>query len=276
MQKQEECERPVWQEFRQKEELTTRLRNILSDYPLGPVALQEFVQNADDAGAHEFAVVLDLCSYPRESLISDQQGDFCGPSLMIWNSATFAEQDFASISRVGQSGKASDAGSIGKYGLGFNVAYHFTDCLSFVSREQLVIFDPHGKSLPDGLLGLQAPVDKLVGTNLAGQLAPFDAVLEQVFKGSTTQPASDQDSGCARSSPYSQGTIFRLPLRTPAQATTSLISGTAHSPAATATLLHEFVASARQLLFFLRSLKSIRVFISARQQGCLRSQCSLV
>jgi hypothetical protein len=62
--------------------------------------------------------------------------------------------------------------------LGFNVAYHFTDCLSFVSREQLAIFDPHGKILPDGLLGFQqAPVDKLVGTNLAGQLAPFDAVL---------------------------------------------------------------------------------------------------
>jgi hypothetical protein len=84
----------------------------------------------------------------------------------------------------------------------FNVAYHFTDCLSFVSREQLAIFDPHGKSLPDGLLGLQAPVDKLVGTNLAGQLAPFDAVLEQVFKGSTTQPAPATKTPVALAQPH--------------------------------------------------------------------------
>ena len=57
----------IWQEFRQKEELTTRLRNILSDYPLGPAALQEFVQNADDAGATRVHFVWDERRHGQKS-----------------------------------------------------------------------------------------------------------------------------------------------------------------------------------------------------------------
>ena len=36
----------------------------------------------------------------------------------------------------------------GKFGLGFNAVYHFTDLPSFVSGEYLVCFDPHAKFLP--------------------------------------------------------------------------------------------------------------------------------
>mgnify|MGYP001387497822 CR=1 FL=1 len=40
-----------WVPFHQQEALTTRLANILEEYPVGVGSLREFVQNADDAGA---------------------------------------------------------------------------------------------------------------------------------------------------------------------------------------------------------------------------------
>ena len=43
-----------------------------------------------------------------------------------------------------------------KYGLGFNVSYHFTDVVQFVSGDTIVVFDPHGQSLPNGPRGCAA------------------------------------------------------------------------------------------------------------------------
>jgi len=40
-----------FEEFSQHESLTTRLRNVLSEYPLSTQTLCEFLQNADDAKA---------------------------------------------------------------------------------------------------------------------------------------------------------------------------------------------------------------------------------
>ena len=38
--------------------------------------------------------------------------------------------------------------AIGRFGLGFNCAYHFTDIPTFVSGENIVMFDPHAFNLP--------------------------------------------------------------------------------------------------------------------------------
>ena len=67
-----------------------------------------------------------------------------------------------SISSIGRSRKRDDATTIGRYGLGFNVAYHFTDCVQFVSGEDVVVFDPHGASLPGGELGMRRQADATV------------------------------------------------------------------------------------------------------------------
>ena len=150
---------PSFVPFQQHEELTTRISNILNEYVVSTSVLREFVQNADDAGASRFALCLDLTSRAadgREGLLSPRLGEYQGPALLAYNNAPFSDADFASIVKVGRSGKASDAATIGKYGLGFNVSYHFADVVSFVSRDQLVLFDPHGTALPDGLLGLRA------------------------------------------------------------------------------------------------------------------------
>ena len=110
-------------------------------------------------------------------------GAWQGPALYIYNSATFSDGDFESISHVGRSGKADDPGKIGKYGLGFNCAYHFTDVVSFVTRDQYVAFDPHATNLPGGMLGLRSNFvkDRLLdtypaqfGTNLESPLPSAD------------------------------------------------------------------------------------------------------
>ncbi len=75
-----------------------------------------------------------------------------GPSILIYNDAVFSENDFTNITSLGKSEKNDDTTRIGKYGLGFNVAYHFTDVVSFVSQDQLIFFDPHAAFLPNRVI----------------------------------------------------------------------------------------------------------------------------
>ena len=68
-----------WQEFEQREVLATRIRNILREYPPGVGPYKEFLQNADDAHARCFTVLLDDNSYPSESVITPQLANFQVP-----------------------------------------------------------------------------------------------------------------------------------------------------------------------------------------------------
>src|SRR3990167_6523529 len=154
----------MWQPFFQQEQLTTRIHNILRDYPPGIGIFKEFIQNADDARAKDFAIIIDNSTGGKASLISPGLGEWQGPSIFIYNSGVFTDKDFQGITQVGQSVKYTDTSTIGKYGLGFNCSYHFTDVVSFVSNDQLIIFDPHGSSLPDRVLGLRT--NFLTGTDI--------------------------------------------------------------------------------------------------------------
>ena len=44
---------------RQQERFTTRIRNVIREYPWGLGVFKEFLANADDAGAKAFVVILD-------------------------------------------------------------------------------------------------------------------------------------------------------------------------------------------------------------------------
>ncbi len=126
--------------FGQSEALTTRLKHIIQDYPEGPSTLMELVQNADDAGASRVALLLDLSSHPSNSIPSPAMAQWQGPALMCYNDAVFSPADFHNISRIGQDSKMARPTSIGRFGLGFNSVYHWTDLPSFVSGEYLVMF----------------------------------------------------------------------------------------------------------------------------------------
>ena len=90
-------------EFGQISPLVTTLRNVLRDYS-GAQLLNELLQNADDAGAREFKVLLDCRQgvHPATSLISPALvGCQQGPALYQFDEAAFSPEDFASIQRVG-------------------------------------------------------------------------------------------------------------------------------------------------------------------------------
>ena len=65
----------------------------------------------------------------------------------------------------------------GRFGLGFNAVYHFTDVPSFVSGDTLVYFDPHAANLPGTTLGQPGLKISLASGRLLAQFpdqfAPF-------------------------------------------------------------------------------------------------------
>lgn len=81
----------MYTSFSQREDLTTRLKNILDEYPPGAGPYKEFLQNADDAKARRFAVCLDQTAYPRRRLLAPAMAEWQGPALLVWNSSTFSE-----------------------------------------------------------------------------------------------------------------------------------------------------------------------------------------
>jgi sacsin len=134
--------------FGQHEALTVRLKHIIDAYADGPGILYELLQNADDAGASEVALLLDESSYGTASLMGPGMAAWQGPALLAFNDAVFSPQDLHNISRIGQDSKVERASTIGRFGLGFNAVYHFTDVPAFVSGDHLVYFDPHAAYLP--------------------------------------------------------------------------------------------------------------------------------
>ena len=251
-------------EFSQREELTTRIRNILDDYPQGITILKEFLQNADDAAATNFAVCLDLRTYNSgDRFLHPNLSSFSGPALLVYNSSVFSEKDFQSITSIGQSGKRDDASKVGKYGLGFNASYHISDVVQFMSNDQLVLFDPHGKHLPRELLGLRAQCTTEFVEKYPDTMKPF-------YEGAVDAFSAGQDLLSHSHNLLSQttkqvkdfnGTVFRLPLRTPAMAQKSLLSSTSHSVADMVALLDSFAAVASEMLLFLSHVQSIELSI---------------
>ena len=223
-----------WTPFHQQEALTTRLANILEEYPPGVSTLREFVQNADDAGASRIILCLDLgdCGNPAGgALPTPALEGLSGPALLVYNNATFSERDFESITSIGKSRKREDNTTIGKYGLGFNVCYHFTDLPQFVSGETVVLFDPHGRHLPGGkgALGMRATFTDGLAERFPGLMDPLLAPLARLHDAEGAAGGGG-NGRCAASicrDRPTEATLFRLPLRTEAQARTSELSGRA-------------------------------------------------
>ena len=137
-------------DFGQKSDLCVRIREICRNYPEGTSIIKELIQNADDAGARDFKICLDLRSHGTATVVGPGMAQYQGPSILAFNSARFQEGDFASIQRIGDSlKKASSKGSkTGRFGIGFNSVYHLTEVPQFVSGRNVVWFDPHATSLP--------------------------------------------------------------------------------------------------------------------------------
>ncbi|KAL6536570.1 hypothetical protein OROGR_013142 [Orobanche gracilis] len=232
--------------FGQHEILTTRLRHILEMYADGPSVLFELVQNAEDAGASNVTFLLDKSHYGTSSLLSPEMGEWQGPALYCFNDSVFSSQDLYAISRIGQESKLEKPFAIGRFGLGFNCVYHFTDIPTFVSGENIVMFDPHASNLP-GIspthpgLRIKFPGRKIL-EQFPDQFSPF------------------LHFGCDLQHPF-PGTLFRFALRTSSAASRSQIKKEAYSPDDVLSLFSAFFEVVSATLLFLRNVKTISIFV---------------
>ncbi len=233
---------PTRLEFGQREPLTTRLHGLVRSYPRGVGILHEFIQNADDAGATELWFVLDERNHPKAPLPCNEMVALQGPAIVVYNNASFSEDDWGRIQDIGQSGKSLDTSKTGRFGLGFNSVYNVTDWPCIVARQKIGIFDPHGnvvhgasRSNPGSAWQLKEARDKWPAF-----LAPFEFLQHRTH------------------------TVFRLPLRTDIQAARSEISSQSFTSEDFLRIVQKAREEAGELLLFQKNLLSIRVSLIAK------------
>ncbi|EGC35675.1 hypothetical protein DICPUDRAFT_97832 [Dictyostelium purpureum] len=181
----------------QKLDIITGIRNNLAKYQESKI-FREIVQNAEDAGANEVIIKLDLNTYGSEKLFFKEDDEFYnnlkdlqGPSIIIYNNGVFKDSDWEGIEYIGEGSKKKDMLSIGNFGLGFNSTYHITDCPQIISGKKLWFLDPH-KLIKEGI-----------------ECADFTAENYEEYE---DQFKPFEQFGCTMKS-YFEGTIIRLPLR---------------------------------------------------------------
>ena len=244
------------EEWGQKEPLTRRLHNILKDgYVDGLAVPKEIIQNADDARAATVKFLYDERENAdaRTQLLDEGMADCQGPALWAYNDALFSNDDLKNIIKLSGATKESDTTKIGKFGLGFCAVYNLTDVPSFVSGQNMVIFDPHMKYLNSALPGkspglkinLQKMKNKRLMKRMNNQFKPFQGVF-----------------GCdlSHDEPFFNGTLFRFPLRTPVQAGSSEIKNASYTKEEMVTLLKKFVETSGNMMLFTQNLQCIKLF----------------
>ncbi len=232
--------------FGQSEALTTRLRHILEAYPDGSGVLMELLQNADDAGATTARFLLDRSEWGTDRVMGSKMSSWQGPALMAWNDAIFSPSDVQNIARIGQDTKLSRPDATGRFGLGFNSVFHFSDLPSFVSGDLLVMFDPHASWLPGVTLAQPGIKIKFPSSPLINHF-PDSFQPYQVF-------------GCDMHQRYN-GTLFRFPLRTEELAPLSEIKPQAYRAEDVWKLFENFKSQAAHALLFLKSLKMVELWV---------------
>ncbi|CUI14173.1 Hypothetical protein, putative, partial [Bodo saltans] len=86
--------------------------------------------------------------------VGEFQHDDCRsrrPVLEFFNNSVFTERDLNNIQSIGGStddSKKHDGTKVGRFGLGFNSAYHIADVILFVSNSALIVLDPSRTVLP--------------------------------------------------------------------------------------------------------------------------------
>lgn len=173
---------------------------------------------------------------------------FQGHALLIYNDEKFSAEDFKSIQRIGDSLKKSSesSGKIGRFGIGFNAVYHWTDLPSFVSGNHLVMLDPQARFLPNVNPSNPGKIVDFTTKNFnfekfRDQFAPYE-----VGRNHSWEKPLD-------------GTIFRLPLRTKEQADSSLLSKRHLSFDEAKALLEALKQEAASMLLFLKHIERIEI-----------------
>ncbi|KAI6661492.1 Sacsin-like [Oopsacas minuta] len=219
--------------------LLEEITHILRDYPDGSNILKELLQNADDAEASSIAFLLDPTQHSQVDLFIPGLFKYQGPALYSWNDATFMENDWEGIQRIGKSIKEKNLLKVGRFGLGFVSVYHLTDCPTILSNKQFGINHPLMELTTQGRTGVSCPLLSLTtNPQLSGHLSCFKGYFG--FEGQSEYP----------------GTIFRFPFRNEQ----SEISKNCYDVIRVRNkLLNPLISEAEHALLFLKNITCIEV-----------------
>ncbi len=231
--------------FGQKEELTTRLKNIVSSHSPNHEILKELVQNADDSGATEIQFILDKRNHPKDHIFEDCWKPMQGPALCVYNNKPFTKDDLSGIQRLGQGSKHDDPGRIGQYGIGFNAMYHLTDAPVLLTAgpeigERLCVFDPTCSYAPD--------TDDSSPGMMIDDLDELKETFTDVFNCFLGEHLK-----------HSNATLFRFVLRGREMADQSPISKTCITIQGVEEILNKLQAEAREILLFTHHISKISI-----------------
>src|SRR5437867_9653212 len=134
---------PPESDFGQEYSLLKALNKLVRDYSLGVGLFKEFLQNADDGEATEIRFILDQTAQTSPVLHNPKLAQLVGPALVVWNNASFKEQDIKNIRSLGDTEKVLKPASTGKFGLGFSTCYNVTDYPLLLTGPNIYLFDPH-------------------------------------------------------------------------------------------------------------------------------------
>jgi sacsin len=250
--------------FGQHEELTTRIQDIITEYPFDETILKELLQNADDAKATKLYVVLDKRTHGKESVLSENWQELQGPALLVWNDSIFSEKDLEGIQLLGLGSKRSDADTIGQYGIGFNVVYHLTDCPSFITNgDTLCVLDPHLRYAPEAEVTLPG--------------ARYDSLKHgfwEKFNDMSSAYLQNHEDGLPKE--FQKGSLFRFPIRHTSNMMKSskIVDSSSQKPLSVDGLsqkVQEWMPKMKQAMFFLNYVAEIKYI----EIGGSRDSCSI-
>ena len=267
-------------DYGQHEDLCDRINSLLDKYPNDSTIFKEFIQNAEDAGASEIAFIIDQREFPAKDgeLFSDSE-NWCKlhklPSLLIYNNKTMTEDDLIGITKLGRGSKRESLESIGRFGVGFNVAYHITDCPMYLSYgpggvpENFCVLDPTCEYAPYATKTSPGKRWKLDDEayleQFYKQLLPLEIKKFHEFKKLSSEcmvELSKNENGCV---------VFRLPLTKqgyPASKKSKISPKSTMSIQKLKTLLKNLADDAHKLPLFIKNLKYISAFEISKEGVC--------
>ncbi|XP_072348602.1 sacsin isoform X1 [Scyliorhinus torazame] len=248
------------EQYGQVEPIVLRIKNILKEYDQEHDLFKELLQNAEDAGSTVCSFLVDMRQHKDspESLIDPGMAACHGPALWSYNNECFTDDDFHNITRIGTGSKENQIDKIGKFGLGFNSVYHITDVPSILSGKYLLIFDPNVTHLGKHIHSVSNPGIKLnlyehkqLIQRFPGQFNPYNGIFGCNFKNATGENF------------YYEGTLIKLPFRTPEEAAVSGLSNKYYNQKHIMTLVDSFKQMSKDLVIFLKNVRKVSLkFIS--------------
>ncbi|CAG8556133.1 9278_t:CDS:2 [Cetraspora pellucida] len=214
---------PIYESFHPDEKYTTRIKNILTEYPDGSQILREILQNSDDAKSSVQIFILNHKTYSSEKLCDPKLERYQGPALLSANDSIFQPEDFKSLVSLANSMKIDKYDKIGVMGIGFNSIFHISDVSSIISGSSYVFIDPHERKycdVPTGQRGFK--VDFLKHDMFNRHPDQFEPFLIEFIKSKLIDKNPHQFDNVEDG--FYNGTIFRYPLRTSRDADESEIS----------------------------------------------------